>query len=835
MTTHFSVKECLRGYTNEALGAICDRWQLAAGVKNTRMKAAERILEDPLHLQSKLPELEPAALRMLCLAATRQPVHARDLLSVPGLFGTGHPARHLHTLAEYGFLLACPSERAGAFSLEDLAREHAGVDHGPLLVLPDHLGARLPAAPPLDIPIAPASAPANIAPGQPDRATNVFLEVLRATEVLTPRLTAQGDVHKADESRVLELLRESGITSEAFSLALASARHLRCIEAKEGRLLTTLKAGAWTEKGRADRIRDLFDAYLHTPALPDLKLFFPDIYPGLDEHLPVASLRRTYHRRLLAAILACQPEGVWLRITDIIATFQTVDRNVLFLEERWRAILSQAREITPAWKDRAWQTHEARLYAWMLSALLRDLNMVDVSEDGALVRVTPFGRYALGAGPLPAEAETTHREALVVQPDFEVLLYMDRCPPDLRRKLDAFCERVRGGPVSTYKLTKEAVYRGVRSGMAPGEFVTMLGRYAMRAIPDNVREQVATWERRLEAVTLRARCELLECQDAATARQLETSIPGARLIGTRFVLVPSAPKDVRVRIDYRRPLRRFMKQEPGLQFRVPWEHAHLFLEHAVCDVADIAPDKKGGYLVSLARTKLQRADDWALYAAQLDALCEEPLASRYRLAMRAWSGDIEPASSATATIVRFDDPEVCDALLELPDVAALLEGRLGLYALVVRHGQLAHFKKALKEHGIPVGAGTDIVDPTAPEVWLEEWQQHRRTRDEQTAAPERNGAEPVVESTEEEESLPSYSPRIVREILEDAIHRRRPVLIAYQSAWGPKPSVRRVNPVSLDLSGRFPSVSGYCHLHQGARTFKLAQIAGIRVLEDETF
>jgi predicted DNA-binding transcriptional regulator YafY len=75
----------------------------------------------------------------------------------------------------------------------------------------------------------------------------------------------------------------------------------------------------------------------------------------------------------------------------------------------------------------------------------------------------------------------------------------------------------------------------------------------------------------------------------------------------------------------------------------------------------------------------------------------------------------------------------------------------------------------------------------------------------------------------------------VGEIIDDAIRRRKPILIQYQSTWSPKPTVRRVNPVSIDTVGAVPSLSGYCHRLGGARVFKLSRVTGIRILEDESF
>ena len=62
--------------------------------------------------------------------------------------------------------------------------------------------------------------------------------------------------------------------------------------------------------------------------------------------------------------------------------------------------------------------------------------------------------------------------------------------------------------------------------------------------------------------------------------------------------------------------------------------------------------------------------------------------------------------------------------------------------------------------------------------------------------------------------------------------------------WGPDSapmerwiwdSARPLAAVPCDTLGPVPSLSGYCHRLGGARVFKLAQISGIRVLEDERF
>lgn len=836
MSQTFTVRECLRGYTNEALGTICEQWQLAANSKASRIRAIDKILQDPLHVKSAAKRLGPGEVRMLHLIAHRGQLSVGDLLNVPGLFSLDRPLQVLVDGVKQGFVLISPQDRSGAFSFSHLNRPWRAKEAGPILVLADLVSKYLPEPVPLGISLPTATGPPDGPPdGNSDKATGAFLETLRVVGLLGPRVTSGDQLHKTDERRALELGREAGLSAESLRLSLMMACELGCVGRKGRRLVTTRKAESWAEQARADRTRDLFQAYLRAQQLPDLELFFPQLFEALEEHLPLGSLRRTYHRTLVAEVLKELPEDEWCPVSGFVVAIHRIDRNLVFLEERWRAIQANAREADVGWKDRQWQLHERRLLLWTIQRHLAGLGMVVLAEEGNLFRLTPLGRYALGVGPVPPDGREPHHDALIVQADFEIIAYLDRCPPDVRRKLDTFCERVRGGIVSTYRLTQESVYRGVGTGTAAAAFVNLLETCGKRPVPANVREQIAAWQRKLETITIHSRCHLLECGDPADAAGLASAVAGSRRVGDRFVLVPRPTKEVSAVIDYRHNRRAPLRQEEGLQLRAPWEQCDLFVRRILGQIGAPETNGRGDLMLRLSPGAIKGNDDWNLLAAQLEALSDKPLAARYRVALRAWAGDLGTARSRNATLVRFEDPEICEAVLELPDVARHVEGRLGLFTLAIHQGQLAQFKKKLKLHGIAVGPATTVVDDQPPEEWAVSWVQEREEPPEETAAPTEESSEAEHPDAEYIHSLPSYSPRIIHEILEDAMGRRRPVLIEYASAWSPRLTVRRVDPVSLDASGPAPSLSGYCHTHKGPRTFKVARITGIRVLEDETF
>ncbi len=837
MTHTYTIKECLRGYTTEALGDLCASHQLAVSSRDNRLRAVEKILRDPLHVDRSIKSLSTSALRTLCLVKARQRIGAADLASVPGLYGGKDPIAHIEGLVRTGLLLALPEQESGAFAISHIRQSITNGVSEPILFVPADIVTHLPEPPLLDIEVPKSEAPDS--PPKPaaiTQATTEFLETLRIAERLAPRVTNAGTLHKTDAAKAYEMAREAGLSREAMELSLAMAQELGCIAPKQGRFVSTPAANEWASGSRPQRIRALFGAYLASEALPEIALFFPSLFETMERYLQPGTQRRTYHKVLAAEILKAQKPGVWFSTAAFVETIRRVDANVLFIEEPWRAIQAGAQDSGAVWRQRAWQAHEKRLFTWMVKSLLAGMGIVELTDDGALFRISQLGQYVLGQGDAPAMVHDEHPDALVVQPDFEIIAYLDRCQPVLRRKLDMFCERVRGGMATTYRLTQESVYHGLRAGLDIDRLIRLLKESSSKPLPQNVLRQFGAWKTKLAAVTIRRSCNIVECVTSAQAREWARRVPHAKRLGERFLLVDGELPEITAVLDYTESLPPALEQQEGLHLHAAWEDANLFLRSRLESIGRVELSRPGsGMTVSLSRACVKSEEDSALLAAQIEALSKHPLAARYRLALRAWAGESTEAHTRNATVVRFEDAETCEAILEVPGMDGHIEGRLGLYALVVRKGSLAAFKRVLKEHGIKIARSDDIADPEPPDVWVPRWLDDHNLdvaetpfqQDTKSGAPEEEPPPPVP--------LPSYPPRVIREIIEEAIEGRHPVLINYQSAWSARPTTRQLNPVAVDISGASPSVSGHCHQQGAARSFKLARITGIRLLEDESF
>ncbi len=817
---------------------MCDLRRIEANSKPARIRALERVLCDPLHIQDAIRGLSAQALRLLRLAAPRPSCSAPDLVSVAALYAEPGTESAVEEAVRAGLLLACPEGDVGAFAIGSLIRENARPGDGPHLFVPTAVCELLPEAPPLPHTVTPADHEVDQTndTAEYDTATSTFLETLRILELITPRVTASGSLHKSDLSRAHELAREAGMSADAMNIAVLQARALGCVEIEEGRLVLTSRAERWAEQSRPDRMRDLFQAYLASDQLDDINVFFSRDMERMEAGMPPGTLRRRYHRLLPAELLRALEQDKWYSLAAVIDQIRRLDRNVLFLEEPWRDTLATSRNGSGV-ADRLWTTYERRFYEWIFRTIIGGLNMVEWAMDGTLFRMTPIGSYALGIDGRLADCDSDEkpegRAAVVVQPNFEVVAYLDRGTPELRRRLDTFCERVRGGVVSTYRLTQDSVYRGVRSGMTIRDFQALLERNTLHPLPTTVVSQFEAWERKLGALRVHPAVDLVECASAREAEALAASADGARVIGERFVLGAPAPEDASV-IDYAEPVRATYQQEEGLVLRSPWRDTDLLLQRRSRALGDVSVDPTGDVVLRVGGQEPPPDSDSSLLIAELEALAPEPLAARYRASLRAATGEGGRACTGSASLARFDDAETCDAVLELPEAADLVEGRLGLFTLVVRHGSLAAFKKVLRAQGIQVAAQEGPWDDGPPAAWMGQWSE-QRLQDPEEEPVRMNGSAAATPTDGPVDRLPAYSPRITREILEDAIRRRRPVLIAYQSSWSSRPSIRRVNPVTVDVVGPAPTLSGYCHHLQSSRAFRLSRVKGIRVLEDESF
>jgi hypothetical protein len=162
-----------------------------------------------------------------------------------------------------------------------------------------------------------------------------------------------------------------------------------------------------------------------------------------------------------------------------------------------------------------------RRKAYYLAHMLMNMGLLELAafERDRVVayRSTDTGRRVLGdeggAGAAPAE-ETR----LTIQPNFEILAAPDT-PFRLRWKLERIADLASQDVILTYRITKESLYSGLRSGMEWGEIEDILENHLTRECPQNVRHNLESWCSRFGEITFMEGL-LMRCRTKELAEEI---------------------------------------------------------------------------------------------------------------------------------------------------------------------------------------------------------------------------------------------------------------------------------------------------------------------------
>ncbi len=126
--------------------------------------------------------------------------------------------------------------------------------------------------------------------------------------------------------------------------------------------------------------------------------------------------------------------------------------------------------------------------------------MLDLGEfEGrpAAIRLTPLGAKALGLEVKEADESSA---PLIVNPDFEVILFPDSSSYDVITELDRFAERVASDSAYRYRLTAASIEKAVAEGMEPSSILKTLSEHSRVDVPQNVIYSIGQWAGKVKFV-----------------------------------------------------------------------------------------------------------------------------------------------------------------------------------------------------------------------------------------------------------------------------------------------------------------------------------------------
>jgi hypothetical protein len=190
-----------------------------------------------------------------------------------------------------------------------------------------------------------------------------------------------------------------------------------------------------------------------------------------------------------------------------------------------------------------WFTHKG---AWYANALMVSLVALGLVERGRLgraasaphaFRLTDLGRAVFGAPEVPLPPEPPGQRFLIVQPNFDVLAYLDRADASSAGFLGRIAESdsATSGPIQTFRITKTSVYQAEESGLSQAQIHEFFEQHSQRPPPANVLQTIADWSVKRESLTVRWGVTLFGFASTTDRDAYLKDNPGTAC-GERFVL-----------------------------------------------------------------------------------------------------------------------------------------------------------------------------------------------------------------------------------------------------------------------------------------------------------
>ena len=154
-------------------------------------------------------------------------------------------------------------------------------------------------------------------------------------------------------------------------------------------------------------------------------------------------------------------------------------------------------------------------------------------KDDVAIQVTDIGRRLFYGEPIESYK---FESSFIVQPNHEVLA-SSYLAPELRWKLNHIAELHQADQMSTYKLSAESIYSGLRSGFSLDEILVFLKTHSKIGIPQNIEVSIKDWAERYGQIYLMD-VMLLRCKNAHIAQEIRTS----KQIG-KYILGEISPTD----------------------------------------------------------------------------------------------------------------------------------------------------------------------------------------------------------------------------------------------------------------------------------------------------
>lgn len=213
----------------------------------------------------------------------------------------------------------------------------------------------------------------------------------------------------------------------------------------------------------------------------------------------------SFHQEVLRELLIdtlreVAPRG-WISFESLVSL--VVSTYLLELEEREvRETLRELRE--EEFSQERLSSSFPRLGSDLVHWVVHRLLVAGVCELGYLggklsaFRLTPLGKKVLGV------SEKAGERRVLVNPDFEIILFCEGLPGQrLELSLSRFGDRVSAERIRRYRVTRETVRYGIRSGLSVEQMQKLLEEASDYPLPESIGVDLRDWGKDLDWISAR--------------------------------------------------------------------------------------------------------------------------------------------------------------------------------------------------------------------------------------------------------------------------------------------------------------------------------------------
>jgi hypothetical protein len=383
----------------------------------------------------------------------------------------------------------------------------------------------------------------------------------------------------------------------------------------------------------------------------------------------------------------------------------------------WHGYAWQPRFATAVGKDKLPGGFErSRAYwmdgegVWAANALLSTMVHLGVVERGRsggarserwCFRLTEVGKAVFGAPEVRIEKAAGDVQCLTVQPNHEILLYLDTADGPTVTTLGRVASRTSAtGIVQNFKLTRDSVYAALEGGMAPAEIESFLALRSRNGVPANVAHSLAEWSRKRESVVVRSSVAL------ATGLPDGQNAVRGRLVGKSFVVASSraagkGAKDLGIAVESEAMSKDWKVDEHGMVS--PGKTVSLVGKARLRRFAEPSAGKWRITAESVWAAK-ERGVSADQVLGWLTAHLSHEVPPVLATAIRNWGGGRGRAFLDGVVLLQVNDPKAFEALRRSERLRPFLKGALAPGCLVVTEEGRKEVTKLLRDLGFSLDA-----------------------------------------------------------------------------------------------------------------------------------